>query len=170
MQLELFNKEDWQILLEAEEYFKYLQKPNDAFSGMPVCPFLKAEMEKDNLYVDIWRADKKGFYDLFQEFIDSKKDSALFICMDTEAIKWKDVERTKYQKFLQRAIKDTGLKALCLSPWEDFTAAGEPTRKNAPYFLINVASRKHFGKSHKKLIDTKYFDKFSDVEKTKLKV
>ena len=31
MQLELFNKEDWQILLEAEEYFKYLQKPNDAF-------------------------------------------------------------------------------------------------------------------------------------------
>ena len=170
MQLELFNKEDWQILLEAEEYFKYLQKPNDAFSGMPVCPFLKAEMEKDNLYVDIWRADKKGFYDLFQEFIDSKKDSALFICMDTEAIKWKDVERTKYQKFLQKAIKDTGLKALCLSPWEDFTAAGEPTRKKAPDFLINVASRKHFGKSHKKLIDTKYFDKFSDAEKTKLKV
>ena len=25
MQLELFNKEDWQILLEAEEYFNYLQ-------------------------------------------------------------------------------------------------------------------------------------------------
>ena len=169
MQLELFNKEDWQILLEAEEYFKYLQKPNDAFSGMPVCPFLKAEMEKDNLYVDIWRADKKGFYDLFKEFTDSKKDSELFICMDTEAIKWKDVERTKYQKFLQKAIKDTGLKALCLSPWEDFTAVGEPTRKKA-YFLINVASRKHFGKSHKKLIDTKYFDKFSDAEKTKLKV
>ena len=170
MQLELFYKEDWQILLEAEEYFKYLQKPNFAFSGMPVCPFLKAEMEKDNLYVDIWRADKKGFYDLFKEFTDSKKDSALFICMDTEAIKWKDVERTKYQKFLQKSIKDTGLKALCLSPWEDFTAAGEPTRKKAPYFLINVASRKHFGKSHRKLIDTKYFDKFSDEEKTKLKV
>ena len=170
MQLELFYKEDWQIILEAEEYFKYLQKPNDAFSGMAVCPFLKAEIEKDNLYVDIWRANRKGFYDLFQQFIDSKKDSALFICMDTEAIKWKDVERTKYQKFLQRAIKDTGLKALCLSPWEDFTAAGEPTRKKAPYFLINVAGRKHFGKSHQKLIDTKYFDKFSDAEKTKLKV
>ena len=170
MQLELFYKEDWQIILEAEEYFKYLQKPNDAFSGMAVCPFLKAEIEKDNLYVDIWRANRKGFYDLFQQFIDSKKDSALFICMDTEAIRWKDVERTKYQKFLQRAIKDTGLKALCLSPWEDFTAAGEPTRKKAPYFLINVAGRKHFGKSHQKLIDTKYFDKFSDAEKTKLKV
>ena len=169
-QLELFYKDDTQILDEANEYFTYLQKPNDAFSDMPVCPFLKAEMEKDNLYVDIWKPDKRSFYELFNEFTESKKDSALFVCMDTEDIKWKDVERTKYQKFLQRAIKDTGLKALCLSPWEDFTAAGEPTRKKAPYFLINVASRKHFGKSHKKLIDTKYFDKFSDIEKTKLKV
>ena len=90
--------------------------------------------------------------------------------MDTEDIKWKDVERTKYQKFLQKAIKDTGLKALCLSPYEDFTAAGEATRKKAPYFLINVAGRKHFSDSHKKLMGTRYFDKFSEKEKKKLKV
>ena len=148
-QLELFYKDDTQILDEANEYFTYLQKPNDAFSNMPVCPFLKAEMEKDNLYVDIWKPNKRSFY---------------------EDIKWKDVERTKYQKFLQKAIKDTGLKALCLSPYEDFTAAGEGTRKKAPYFLINVAGRKHFSDSHKKLMSTKYFDKFSEEEKKKLKI
>ena len=66
-QLELFDKEDWQILLEADEYFKYLQKPNKAFSDMPVCPFLKSEIEKDNLYVDIWKPDKRSFYELFYE-------------------------------------------------------------------------------------------------------
>ena len=110
------------------------------------------------------------FYDLFNSFTESKRDSALFVCMDTEDIKWKDVDRPKYQKFLQKAIKDTKLKALCLSPYEDFTAGGEATRKRAPYFLINVAGRKHFSKSHKKLMDTKYFDNFSDKEKTKLKV
>lgn len=137
---------------------------------MPVCPFLKAELEKDTLHVDIWRADEKSFYELFHQFGESKKSSALFICMDTDEIKWKDVERSKYQKFLQKSIKDTGLKALCLSPYEDFTAAGEATRKKAPYFLINVATKEHFGKSHKKLMDTKYFDKFSDEEKKKLKV
>ena len=168
--LELFYKDDQQILDEAHEYFTYLQKPNDAFSNMPVCPFLKAEMEKNALYVDIWKPNKKSFYDLFYEFVESKKDSALFVCMDTEDIKWKDVDRPKYQKFLQKAIKDTGLKALCLSPYEDFTAAGEATRKKAPYFLINVAGRKHFSDSHKKLMGTKYFDKFSDEEKKKLKV
>ena len=170
IQLEILDKDDWQILLESKEYFDYLQKPNKSFSDMPVCPFLKAEIEKDNLYVDIWKPDKKSFYDLFNSFTESKKDSALFVCMDTEHIKWKDVERTKYQKFLQKAIKDTGLKALCLSPYEDFTAAGEATRKRAPYFLINVAGRKHFSDSHKKLKGTKYFDKFSNEEKTKLKV
>ena len=97
-QLELFDKEDWQILLEADEYFKYLQKPNKAFSDMPVCPFLKSEIEKDNLYVDIWKPDKRSLYELFDEFVNSKKGSALFVCMDTKDIKWKDVERTKYQK------------------------------------------------------------------------
>ena len=60
-QLELFDKEDWQVLLEAEQYFKYLQKPNEAFSDMPVCPFLKAELEKDNLFVEIWKPDEKVF-------------------------------------------------------------------------------------------------------------
>ena len=46
----------------------------------------------------------------------------------------------------------------------------EPTRRRAPYFLINIAGKKHFGKSHKKLMGTKYFDKFSDEERKKLKV
>ena len=121
-QLELFYKDDTQVLDEAYEYFTYLQKPNDAFSDMPVCPFLKAEIEKDSLYVDIWKPNKRSFYELFYEFTKSKKGSALFVCMDTEDIKWEDVDRPKYQKFLQKAIKDTGLKALCLSPYEDFTA------------------------------------------------
>ena len=62
-QLELFDKDDKQILDEAYEYFNYLQKPNEAFSDMPVCPFLKAELEKNNLHVDIWKPDEKSFYD-----------------------------------------------------------------------------------------------------------
>jgi len=47
-QLELFDKEDWRILLEAEEYFSYLQKPNESFSNMPVCPFLKVPSHSPN--------------------------------------------------------------------------------------------------------------------------
>ena len=100
-QLELFNKTDEQIILETEQYFDYLEKPNDAFSGMPVCPFLKPERMSDRLFVKVWRPTKVSLDSLFQEFFDSKYHSALFICTDSENLKWKDVTRKKYQNTLQ---------------------------------------------------------------------
>ena len=174
-QLELFYKSDEQMILETEEYFNYLEKPNKAFSDMPVCPFLKAEREKDNLMVEIWRPNERPLNTLFREFFKSDYDSALFICIDVEGISFKDITRTAYQKSIQGFLKNWSkeskkYKALCLSPYEDFTAAGEATRKKAPYFLINVAGRKEISESHKKLKDTKYFDNFSEEERKKLKV
>ena len=59
---------------------------------------------------------------------------------------------------------------MCLSPYEDFVVGGEATRKKSPYFLVNIAKRKEFSKTHKSLIKTKYFKKFSDEEIEKLKV
>ena len=50
-QLELFDKSDIQIRDEIQYYFEYLQNPSDAFGGMPVCPFLKAELEGNKLLV-----------------------------------------------------------------------------------------------------------------------
>ena len=70
-------------------------------------------MEKDNLYVDIWRADKKGFYDLFQEFTDSKKDSHYLYVWMPKAIKWKDVEKSEVSEVLAELIKDTKVLKHC---------------------------------------------------------
>ena len=170
MQLELFNKEDWQIMLEAEEYFNYLQKPNDAFSGMAVCPFLKAEIEKNNLMVEIWRPEEQSFSNLFENFLNSEYDSAILICMNTEGIDWSQVDRVKYQKSIQTMLKESEYKALCFSPFEEHTAAGEETRKKSPYFLINIAKTSVLNEAHKKLLKTKYFDNFNDKEIKTLKV
>jgi len=169
-QLELFYKTDEQMILETEEYFNYLEKPNDAFSGMSACPFLKPERLHDRLMVKVWTPTKNSLNDLFQDFFESKYSSALFICRDTTDIKWRDVSRKSYQNTIQGFLKPTEYKALCLSPYEDFTAAGEGTRTKSPYFLINVATRKEFDKAHEGLLKTKYFEKFSDEEIKKLKV
>ena len=169
-QLELFNKSDEQIILETEQYFDYLEKPNDAFSDMPVCPFLKPERLSDRLMVRVWRPTKVSLNSLFQDFFESKFSSALFICTDSKNLKWKDVTRKKYQNTLQDFLKYTDYKALCFSPYEEWSAGGEETRKKSPYFLINVATRKELDKAHKGLIKTKYFDKFDDEEIKKLKV
>ena len=169
-QLELFYKDDEQMILETEEYFNYLEKPNKAFSDMPVCPFLKTERLHDRLMVKVWTPTKNSLNDLFQDFFESKYNSALFICRDTKDIKWKDISRKSYQKTLQGFLKPTEYKVLCLSPYEDFVVGGEATRKKSPYFLINLAERKEFKKTHSSLIGTKYFEKFNDEEIERLKV
>ena len=67
-------------------------------------------------------------------------------------------------------MKKTDYKALCFSPFEEHTAAGEETRKKSPYFLINIASRVALNEAHKKLLDTKYFKNFTKKELKTLKV
>jgi hypothetical protein len=62
------------------------------------------------------------------------------------------------------------LKCMIFSPYEDFEVAGIKTRSGAPYFLINVAPTKQLGKSHRDLTKTKYFDNFTEDEKSRLNV
>ena len=158
------------ILTEIREYFDYLQTPNESFGGMAVCPFLKAEISNNKLMVEIWKPEEQSFSNLFENFLNSEYDSAILICMNTEGIDWSQVDRVKYQKSIQTMLKESEYKALCFSPFEEHTAAGEETRKKSPYFLINIAKTSVLNEAHKKLLKTKYFDNFNDKEIKTLKV
>ena len=159
-----------EILTEIREYFDYLQTPNESFGGMAVCPFLKAEISNNKLMVEIWKPEEQSFSNLFENFLDSEYESAILICMNTEGIDWSQVNRVKYQKQIQTMLKESEYKALCFSPFEEHTAAGEETRKKSPYFLINIAKTSVLNEAHKKLLKTKYFDNFNDKEIKTLKV
>ena len=159
-----------EILTEIREYFDYLQTPNESFGGMAVCPFLKAEISNNKLMVEIWKPEEQGFSNLFENFLNSEYDSAILICMNTEGIDWSQVDRVKYQKSIQTMLKESEYKALCFSPFEEHTAAGEETRKKSPYFLINIAKTSVLNEAHKKLLKTRYFDNFNDKEIKTLKV
>ena len=141
---------------KIEEWIvNYLEKPNENFGGMPVCPFVKKERILEKL-------DKSEKY-----------TSALLVCKDTEDIKWEEVDRKKFQKTIQLLMKEKGydnLKALCFSPFEEHTAAGEETRKGSPYFLINIAESKELNEAHRALWKTNYFDNFTEKEIKELKV
>ena len=159
-----------EILTEIREYFDYLQTPNESFGGMAVCPFLKAEISNNKLMVEIWKPEEQGFSNLFENFLDSEYESAILICMNTEGIDWSQVDRVKYQKSIQTMLRESEYKALCFSPFEEHTAAGEETRKKSPYFLINIAKTSVLNEAHKKLLKTRYFDNFNDKEIKTLKV
>ena len=162
-----------QILKEINDYIDYLEKPSDNFGGMPVCPFVRAERQNNNIMIEVWNPSEESYLDVLKKFTDSDYTSALIVCENTEDINWKDVDRKKFQKGLQGLMKEKGhdnLKALCLSPFEEFTAAGEETRKQTPYFLINLVGNVEMDKAHKTLVESKYFDKFSKEEINELKV
>jgi len=159
-----------EILTEIREYFDYLQTPNESFGGMAVCPFLKAEISNNKLMVEIWKPEEQSFSNLFENFLDSEYESAILICMNAEGIDWSQVNRVKYQKQIQTMLKESEYKALCFSPFEEHTAAGEETRKKSPYFLINIAKTSVLNEAHKKLLKTRYFDNFNDKEIKTLKV
>jgi len=171
---EIKRKYNDKPLTEVKEWItEYLEKPNKNFGGMPVCPFVKAEREKDGLMFEMWYPNETSFTKILKKFKDSDFSSALIICMNTEGILWEEVDRKKYQKTIQSLMKEHGykdIKALCFSPFEHHTAAGEETRKGSPYFLINIAGRDDLNKAHRKLLKTSYFDKFSDEEVKTLKV
>jgi len=86
---------------------------------------------------------------------------------------WEEIGRNKYQKAMQIAMEEKGYKqqkALCFSPYEDWSVAGEQTRKKAPYFLINLADTDALNEAHRSLWKTKYFDNFNEEELKRLKV
>jgi|TARA_R100001163_G_C4999528_1_gene149184 hypothetical protein len=162
------------ILTEVKTWItEYLEIPNENFGGMPVCPFVKAEREKNKLMFEVWYPNKTSFTGILDKFKNSDFSSALVICMNTEGLLWEEVDRKKYQKTIQILMKEKGftdIKALCFSPFEHHTAAGEETRKGSPYFLINIAGVEDLNIAHRKLLKTSYFDKFTEQEVKTLKV
>ncbi len=171
---EIKRKYDDKPLTEVKEWItEYLEKPNENFGNMPVCPFVKTERVNNKLMFEIWYPDEKSFIDILDGFQKSEFSSALIICMNSEGIDWTEVERNKFQKTIQILMKEKGfkdLKALCFSPFEEWKAAGEDTRKGSPYFLINIANTDQLNESHRTLWKTKYFKNFSEEELKRLKV
>lgn len=164
-----------QILDKAYQYLAWLTEPHEAFQNMPICPFIEPEIKREVLYIDIWYPSQKSFMSCMEDFYHSDKNSALFVCPNTQTIDWSQVERKKIQTQITSLLKNTPMfsdyKSLCFSPWEDFTAGGGIyTRRKSPYFMINVASRQHLSKSHKQLQKSSYFANFTDDEKKRLKV
>ena len=99
-----------QILKEVNQYIDYLEKPNENFGDMPVCPFVKAERENDDLMVEVWYPNKTSFVDVLEKFNTSEFKSALVVCMNTEGLLWEEVDRKDYQKAIQSLMKEKGYK------------------------------------------------------------
>ncbi len=153
------------------QYIGILRTPREEYGGMPACPFVGAEVDKNKLLIDKFDPNETTILDKAKELEDSEYDSALFIQVTDESISGEDTYA--YQNFINKTLRTNGykhLKCICFNPNDTKEVAGFNPRKGAPYFLINIASRKVLAKAHKSLLATKYFKNFGEDYLKYLKV
>ena len=145
------------------KYIGILRTPRDEYGGMPACPFVGPEIDKGKLMIDMFDPKKITLLEKVKELDESEYDSALFVQVTDEEILGEDTY--VYQNFINKTLRTNGyghLKAICFNPNDTKEVAGFNPRKDAPYFLINIASKKVLAKAHKSLLGTKYFQNFEE--------
>jgi len=141
------------------EYIGILRVPREEYGGLPACPFVGAELDKDKLMIDKFDPNESTLLDKVKAYDESEYDSALFVQVSEEELS--NVDTVKYQDFINRTMKEHGyghLKCICFNPNDKVEIDGFNARSHAPYFLINIATREVLDKAHNTLAKTKYYD------------
>jgi len=153
-------------------YLIWLQTPIDNFNDMPVCPFIKKDLDNDEILFLVQKKNNE-FIDLIKKWDVSGKKTGLIIQMNMP--QYGD-RRNTYQILLNKKIKEVWTKGpdqpkvLVFDPSEKWDIAGVQTRKRAPTLLINIARRKDLSEAHKKLQKTKWYDRLSEEDLKRLKM
>ena len=153
------------------KYIGILRTPRKEYGGLPACPFVGSEVDKGKLMIDKFDPNESTLLDKVKAYDESDYDSALFAQVTDETISGDDTYA--YQNFINRTLRTNGfehLKCICFNPNDTKEVAGFNPRKDAPYFLINIASKKVLAKAHKSLLKTKYFKNFEEEYLKFLKV
>ena len=158
------------LLQDLDKYLDWLETPNENFGGRPVCPFLAPDRKSGKLKIEIYDPKVKTIWEHILIFDREDYNTALFLHIDDSI---KKVTRANWQTFIRQGLKAIGLgglKPICFSPWENYTAATIKTREKAPCFLTSIAGRGQLSAAAKSLEKTNYYGKFTDKERKKMKV
>ena len=154
------------------KYIDILRIPRKEYGGLPACPFVGPEIDKGKLMIEKFDPNESTLLDKVKAYDESEYDSALFVqVLSDEEMLWHDT--VNYQNYINLMLRDNGyehLKCICFNPNDTKEVAGFNPRKDAPYFLINIASKKVLAKAHKSLLGTNYFQNFKEDYLKYLKV
>ena len=151
------------VIQQLHDYVvNVLEEKRGEFSGLAVCPFVKADRVRDELFLDVFDNKVDTLIDVLLRFVRSRKRSALIAQINTDIAS----EDTKeYQEFINLVIDSAevgDVKALCFNPNDNLSIEGYNPRSRAPYFLINMAYSRDLSKAHRSLKQTNYYDKMPE--------
>ena len=163
------NKEE--IIAKVNEYIDWLATPNEAFGGLPVCPFVEKERSSGKLKYEVFEVGyTKPLFDMIDEW-DTEDEYTSMIIAHISDIRLDEYKNFQY--WLNKGLRKRSMgyiKCITFHPDDEFEVDGVKTRIPAPYFLINVAYADELNKAHQNLKNTKYFDKFTDENRKYLKI
>tara|TARA_R100000315_G_C5224356_1_gene135690 strand:- start:1098 stop:1613 length:516 start_codon:yes stop_codon:yes gene_type:complete len=136
-----------------------LEEKRPEFSGFAVCPFVKADRIKDQLYLDIFEVPKDTLVDVVLRFVRSGKRSAI---IGQPNINIKASETKGYREFINLVLEEAGygeIGALCFNPNSDMNIEGYSPYTSMPFFMINFAYFDDLEKARRSLLKTDYYDK-----------
>ncbi len=154
------NKEE--IIAKVNEYIDWLATPNEAFGGLPVCPFVEKERSSGKLKYEVFEVGyTKPLFDMIDEW-DTEDEYTSMIIAHISDIRLDEYKNFQY--WLNKGLRKRSMgyiKCITFHPDDEFEVDGVKTRIPAPYFLINVAYQDELDKSHQALTNTDYFLKFN---------
>ena len=155
-----------QLIKQMTDYvINVLEEKRPEFSGLAVCPFVKADRLANQLHLDVFDNQKEDLASVIMRFVKSKKRSALIAQINEEI---PSSETYGYQEFINILIEEMhvgNLAALCFNPNDTLEVEGHNPRSKAPCFLINIGYRDKLRKAQEVLLQTKYYDKLPDTYK-----
>ena len=151
------------VIQQLHDYVvNVLEEKRGEFSGLAVCPFVKADRVRDELFLDVFDNKVDTLIDVLLRLVRSRKRSALIAQINTDIAS----EDTKeYQEFINLVIDSAevgDVKALCFNPNDNLSIEGYNPRSRAPHFLINMAYSRDLSKAHRSLKQTNYYDKMPE--------
>ena len=149
------------IIKELEDFVvNVLEEKREEFSGFSVCPFVKADRVRKQLFLDVFDNKIDTLIGVILRFLRSGKRSALIAQINTDI---RSEETAEYEEFINIVIESAdiaNIKALCFNPNEtNLTVEGYCPRSKAPYFLINISYLDDLGRAATSLRKTNYYDK-----------
>ena len=154
------------VIQQLHDYVvNVLEEKRGEFSGLAVCPFVKADRVRDELFLDVFDNKVDTLVDVLLRFVRSRKRSALIAQINTD-IRSEDTK--EYQEFINLVIDSAevgDVKALCFNPNDNLSIEGYNPRSRAPHFLINMAYSRDLSKAHRSLKQTNYYDKMPEDSK-----
>ena len=141
------------------KYIDFIRIPREEYGGMSACPFAGVELDNGKLMIDKFDPNADTLLDKVKAYDESEYDSALLVQVSDEQLTKFDT--VGYQDYINKTMKENGyphLKCICFNPNDELDINGFNVRSQAPYFLINIATRKALDKAHNVLAKTKYYD------------